>query len=121
MAVFWRLFGRAAPFLIGMPGVSERDAVPDHPGTAEQTGALDSVFTEAVANGVHGDLQLLAASLRRVGKKSHLLARIHVAQPGESDAQSPDPPAAFTSAHERQRGSVDLLAGGDRTRKLGLL
>jgi hypothetical protein len=86
MAIFWRLFGRAAPFLIGMPGVPESDSIPDHPRTAEQSGALDSVFTKAVADGVHGDLQLLAAGLNGVGEERHLLARIHVAQTGETDA-----------------------------------
>src|ERR1700693_6138872 len=95
-----------------MARVSEGDPVADHRGAAEEPGPLDCIFSKAVADRVHCTLQARIARWGGSCEQVHL-SRAGVAEPGESNAQSPYGAAWFAGREQLQCGLVDQVSCSD--------
>jgi hypothetical protein len=76
--------GLTTTHFIGVPGVAERDAVPDHRRTTEQTRPLHCVFSISVADEIHGCFETLAFGSCSFRKQVQL-AGITFNQPSEAN------------------------------------
>src|SRR4029077_4003970 len=105
--------------LIGVSRVTKRNPVPDHPGPPQEARSLHGVLAKAVAKLVHSRLEALVFRRRLGGEEVHL-ARAALDQARQPHAERADgqPPVALVQ--ELERRLVDLVAGRDRQRLLGL-
>jgi hypothetical protein len=101
-------------------GIAEGDPVADHWCPAEQPRALHGVFAEAVADRVDCGLKPLIARPDLPSEQAHLPG-VRVRQPGEPHTERADLAPRLARRQQLQRGSIDLLSGGDGDRQRHLL
>src|SRR5439155_590149 len=102
-----------SPGFIRVARIPERDAVPNNPGSAQQTRALDGVLAEPVADRVDRSLQPLATRAHAFREQVELSARA-IAERRASDAERSHRQPRIPRREQLQRRLVDLVAGRNR-------